>query len=244
MAVTAQLSPKIALGGFVWSTFASAAEWGIDVATQDVTTFEYAPFTASVPGMKTLQANVTAFQDFASGSLSEWLRSNVGAAQVATIAPVGDTAGNQAVITNGNVLPSTRYLNATVGAVPTTVANLQGGVIAEGLVTQSSASTISATGHTTAVQVGALTTGHTIYAAIHVLSVAGTSTPTATFQLESASTSGGSYTLRGSAGAGLTAVGGQWLSSTATTTDTWWKLAVTLSGTSPVFGVLASIAIV
>jgi hypothetical protein len=113
--------------------------------------------------------------------------------------------------------------------------------IAEGQVTRSDATNITATTTTTPVQVGALTSTLYVVAAVHVSAYSGTGTITC--QLQSASTSGGSYTNRGSAGAAISAVGAQWITATGlTVTDTWWRLNITASA-SPVATVLASIAI-
>jgi hypothetical protein len=113
--------------------------------------------------------------------------------------------------------------------------------MAEGQVTRSDATNITATTTTTPVQIGALTSSLYVVAAVHVSAYSGTGTITC--QLQSAPTSGGSYTNRGSAGAAISAVGAQWITATGlTVTDTWWRLNITASA-SPVATVLASIAI-
>lgn len=242
MAVGAVTQARIYVGGLEFTSLTNQAEAGLDVATQDVTVFG-SDFTQHVPGLKTLVFNTSGFNDWAASSLDEYLRTAFGTRRVATI-PVTTPATGGGAVVSYSLLGGKRMFNAQVGAVSSYAASMNGGIIGDGLLTQIATSSISATGHTTAVNVGALTSGSTIVAGIHVLSVSGTSTPTATFQLESASTSGGSYTLRGSAGAGMTAVGDQWLSTQTATTDAWWKLAVTVSGTTPVFSVVATIALI
>ena len=94
---------------------------------------------------------------------------------------------------------------------------------------------------TTPVQLVQLAATQYIVAAIHIFDYSGTGT--LTFQIQSSSSSGGSYTNRGSAGTALSAAGAQWLSATSiTTTNTWWRLNVTASA-SPSATVLASLAI-
>ena len=133
---------------------------------------------------------------------------------------------------------------AAAGDVPAVALTVRptGTPIAEGLVTQASTTAITATGNTTPQQVGAPIAGRTVYASIHALTVTGT-TPSATFQLASSATLGGAYTARGSAGAAITAAGGQLLSVAGPFTDAFWRLNVTVTGTTPVFAVLAAIAI-
>lgn len=242
MAVGAVTQARIYVGALEFTSFTNQAEAGVDVATQDVTCFG-TDFMTYVPGLRTIGFNTSGFNDWASGSLDEYVRTAYGTRRVTTIPVTTPATGGTAWVAYG-LLGGKRFMNAAVGAVSAYAATLNGGIAGEGLLTQIATSSISATGHTTAVNVGALTAGSTIVAGIHVLSVAGSSTPTATFQLESASSSGGSYTLRGTAGSGLTAVGDQWLSTQTATTDAWWKLAVTLSGTSPVFSAVATIALI
>lgn len=242
MAVGAVTQARIYVGGLEFTSYTNQAEAGVDVATNDVTVFG-SDYVQHVPGLRTLGFNTAGFNDWASGALDEYLRTAYGTRRVATIPVTTPATGGTAWLGYG-VLGGKRMFNAQIGGVSAYNATVNGGIPAEGLLTQIATSSISATGHTTAVNVGALTAGSTIVAGIHVLSVSGTSTPTATFQLESASSSGGSYTLRGSAGAGMTAVGDQWLSTQTATTDAWWKLAVTVSGTTPSFSVVATIALI
>ncbi len=71
MAVTAVTQARIYVGSFEFTSFSNQVEWGVDVATQDVTTFG-SDFMQYVPGLKTLMFNTQGFNDYASGSLDEW----------------------------------------------------------------------------------------------------------------------------------------------------------------------------
>lgn len=95
----------------------------------------------------------------------------------------------------------------------------------------------TSTGDGTAQQLGAITTGQRLYAAVHVLSVSGTSTPTITVEIESDSQEdfGGTPETRLSFDA-ATARGGQILRTDGTAhADTWYRPTWTVSGTSPSF---------
>jgi hypothetical protein len=93
----------------------------------------------------------------------------------------------------------------------------------------------TATGSGTAVQVGAVATGQRMWAALHVISIAGTSTPTLTVRLQSASSGGfGSPTTQATFTA-ATAIGGQFTSVAGPVTDTWWRADWTISGSTPSF---------
>lgn len=93
----------------------------------------------------------------------------------------------------------------------------------------------TATGTGTALNLGAVAAGKRLYASLHVLSVAGT-TPSLTARVESDDANGfASPTTRLTFNA-ATAVGGQILRTDGTAiTDTWWRVAWTISGTTPSF---------
>jgi hypothetical protein len=249
MAIVVPTSVVLAIDGYAVTSNVNKIDFGLQVATIDATTFGSGQFTQSVPGLKTLVATVEGFNDYATGGLDEFARSEFVSVvpSVVSLAPVGDTAGN---LGYGVRCLDIQYqpFDAALGQIAKFNFALDpSGApgIAQGLVTSSTATPISATGHTTPVQVGAITSPQTMYAFVHVLSISGTASPSIQFQLESAATSGGAYTLRGSAGTAITATGvsgGQMLSTTTVTTDSWWKLAVTVTGTTPSFTVLAVIA--
>lgn len=74
-----------------------------------------------------------------------------------------------------------------------------------------------------------------MYAALHVLSMSGTSTPTITVRVESDDNAGfTSATTRATFNA-ATAVGGQITRVAGSITDTYWRAAWTISGTTPSF---------
>jgi hypothetical protein len=93
----------------------------------------------------------------------------------------------------------------------------------------------TATGTGTGLQLGAVAAGKRLYATLHVLSVAGT-TPSITARVESSvDNTFAAPTTRLTFDA-ATAVGGQILRTDGTAiTDTWWRMAWTISGTTPSF---------
>jgi hypothetical protein len=236
----------LAVGTFNATGSVNGANWSIDTNTNTITTLADADFEKYTPGLKTINVSFTGFNDFAAGAWDEYSRANGGSAQVVTLAYDGVTAGSPAVIASG-LMPNTAGFSAAVGAVPTINPTIVGSTtvppMGEGLITRAVASgNLTSTTNTTPVEVGALTAAKYVVAAVHVFSYSGTGTITC--QLQSAATSGGSYTNRGSAGAAISAAGTQWITATGlTVTDTFWRLAITASS-SPVALVLASIAIV
>jgi hypothetical protein len=98
-------------------------------------------------------------------------------------------------------------------------------------------------GNGTGLQLGAVPTGKRVHAALHVLSVAGT-TPSITARVESSvDNTFASPTTRLTFNA-AGAVVGQILRSDGTAiTDTWWRVAWTISGTTPSFLFVATLGI-
>lgn len=101
----------------------------------------------------------------------------------------------------------------------------------------------TATGVGTGLNVGAVALNKRMYAALHVLSVAGT-TPSITARVESSvDNTFGAPTTRLTFTA-ATAVGGQILRTAGTAiTDPWWRIAWTISGTTPSFLFAATLGI-
>jgi hypothetical protein len=101
----------------------------------------------------------------------------------------------------------------------------------------------TASGTGTGLELSAVTAGKRMYAALHVLSVSGT-TPSITARVESSvDNTFASPTTRLTFTA-ATAAGGQALRTDGTAiTDTWWRIAWTISGTTPSFLFVASLGI-
>ena len=99
------------------------------------------------------------------------------------------------------------------------------------------------TGSGTGLELGAVTAGKRLYAALHVLSAAG-DTPSITASVESAADDTfASPTTRLTFDA-ATEAGGQILRTDGTAiTDTWWRVAWTISGTTPSFLFAAALGI-
>lgn len=95
----------------------------------------------------------------------------------------------------------------------------------------------SSSGDGTALQLGAVAAGKRLYAALHVLSVSGTSTPTITVEIESDSQQdfAGTPETRLSFSA-ATAAGGQLLRTDGSAhADTWYRPTWTITGGTPSF---------
>lgn len=107
--------------------------------------------------------------------------------------------------------------------------------MARGVVMHPPGTARTSTGTGTGLQLGAVPAGDRLYAALHVLSVSG-STPSITARVESsADNTFASPTTRLTFTA-ATAAGGQILRTDGSAiTDTWWRVAWTISGSTPSF---------
>ncbi|MGJ5897967.1 hypothetical protein ACSCBZ_39375 [Streptomyces niveiscabiei] len=93
----------------------------------------------------------------------------------------------------------------------------------------------TATGTGTGLQLGAVPAGRRLHAALHVLSAAGT-TPSLTARVESAPDNTFAAPTTRLTFTPATASGGQILRTDGTAiTDTWWRIAWTITGTTPSF---------
>jgi len=101
----------------------------------------------------------------------------------------------------------------------------------------------TASGTGTGLELGAVAADKRLYAAVHVLSVAGT-TPSITARVESDDNSGFTSATTRLTFTATGAVGGEALRTDGTAiTDTWWRIAWTISGTTPSFLFAAALGI-
>ncbi|MGW1000743.1 hypothetical protein [Streptomyces sp. NPDC002520] len=99
------------------------------------------------------------------------------------------------------------------------------------------------TGTGTSLNLGAVLAGKRLHAALHVLSVAGT-TPSLTARVESSVDNTFSAPTTRLTFTAATTVGGQILRTAGTAiTDPWWRVAWTISGTTPSFLFVATLGI-
>jgi hypothetical protein len=242
MAVAPAVNAKLVLGSFDLSQLTQSADWGAEYDELDISSIGGGGFAAKAVGLAAYSLTMNVYQDFAA-SVNDYLRTNLGSVQVASLAYLGDTAGNDAELARG-LLNGHRVFNASVGQVPMVNPHLAGAglTVARGKVVASSATAITATGNTVGQQLIAVPAGQNLYGAVHVLSASGT-TPSATFQMQSSTTLGGAYTNRGAASSAFTAPGSTMLAAAGAITDTFYRLQYTIAGTTPSFSVLAVFAV-
>lgn len=178
------------------------------------------------------------------GAVDDALWAQLGGVGPWTVCPVAaNTAGDLCYMANMDT-GSYKLLGAPGDIAPWEAEASTAGPIARGVLLNPPGTARTATGTGTIVDFGTTwPAGKTMYASLHVLSVSGTSTPTATFRVESASVVGfGSPTTRITFAA-ATARGAQMLSVAGPITDQFVRAAWTITGTTPSFLAVVTVGI-
>lgn len=151
-----------------------------------------------------------------------------------TACPDNAAVGDLAYITQ--CLRSSYALGGSVGDVaPWSGKGASAWPLVRGQMAHPAGTARTSTGTGTGVQLGAVSTGKRLYAALHVLSASGT-TPSITARIESDDNSGFTTPTTQLTFTAATAAGGEALRTTGSAiTDTWWRVAWTISGTTPSF---------
>lgn len=151
-----------------------------------------------------------------------------------TACPDNATVGDLAYITQ--CLRSSYSLGGSIGDVaPWSGKGASAWPLVRGQMAHPAGTARTTTGVGTAVQLGAVTAGKRLYAALHVLSVAGT-TPSITARIESDNAVGFPSATTQLTFTAANAAGGEALRTTGgAITDDWFRVAWTITGTTPSF---------
>lgn len=242
MTVTALYPAALRIGGHLTSLVASGIVAGIDVTEKEKPTFGMVPFLEVVAGMRRFNVSTDAWQDWAAGGTDELARSYIGTLQAYSLAPEGDLAGNTALVGRA-LLKTYKPVSAKVGEIATLELDKAGnGVAGEGRLSIDGASTRTATVTGTAVQLGAVPAGKSVFASCHLSTYAGTITGV-TFTLQGDNAVGFPSPVTLATSATLTGVGGAFLIAAGAVTDDWFRVVATPAGGAPSFVVAAAIAV-
>lgn len=188
-----------------------------------------------IAGLKSGQFDLSLMADFADDGLDERLYSYLGEKDIPQSFSVGSADGSP-----GYTMKSlaTSYVPMQGAPGELAMASLSGsssGAIARGMLIHpdTTARTSSSTG--TAWEVGALASGQTLYAGLHVIEATGT-TPTLAVKVQSDTTGFPSATDRITFSTATDTANRYQLSSVAgAVTDTFWRVSYTIGGTDPSF---------
>lgn len=159
-----------------------------------------------------------------------------------TVCPNDSVVGALAYVTSG--MRTDYKVGDTVGEVAPWSGSVKSSwPLVRGQIAHPPGTARTATGNGTVLNLGAITAGKRLYAAVHVLSAAGT-TPSITLSVESDDAAGMTTPTTRLTFAAATAPGGQILRTDGTAiTDTHYRVAWTVSGTTPSFMFAVSLGI-
>jgi hypothetical protein len=159
-----------------------------------------------------------------------------------TVCPTDSTVGALAYITSG-MRADYKVGDAVGETAPWSGTVKSSWPLVRGQIAHPPGTARTATGVGTALQLGAVPAGKRLYAALHVLSVAGT-TPSITARIESDDAAGFASPTTQLTFTAANAPGGQILRGSGTAvTDTYYRVAWTITGTTPSFMFAVSLGI-
>lgn len=206
------------------------------VDTKPSTTFASNGWTERKPTVRGAQVMHIGFWDAGNGGLpDDRAFADLGTSNPYTACP---TAG----LTAADLCYLTKFVESEYEAfgahgdlIPYSIKGKADVPLVRGQILHPGATARTATGSGTAVQIGAVPAGQRMYAALHVISISGTGSPTLTVRLQSAPTNGFASPTTQATFTAATLIGGQFTSVAGAITDTWWRADWTISGTTPSF---------
>jgi hypothetical protein len=242
MAILSFTSPTIWVG--LSDLSANATEVALDFTAADLnsTNFASGGWETHLAGLRSAKANVKGLWDAGTANLpDDLLFGEVGVGGVPmTVAPLGATVAN--VCYMGTFLRPTYKTGGKVGELlQFDSPSVADSPLVRGQIASVVAKTV--TGTTASLNLGAVGATQRIYAAIHVLTATGT-TPSLTVTVQSDTATGFPAPTTVVTGAAILVPGFQWLTGpVGASANTWQRLSLTISGTTPSFLLYAAIGI-
>lgn len=233
---------KVFYGGRDLSGILNQLALANEVDLQDATVFGDT-YKRRLAGLYSPSMNLNGYWESASGtdSADSDLFGTFGAGpKLVSASPEGAVKGDVAY--SMNVEQASYNPGASLGEIFAFSLAVQGsGELLRGTVMEFG--TFSATANGTARQLGAVSSTQKVYSALHVLSASGT-LPTLTVTVESDTASAFTSPVTRMTHTQFTAVGAELKSINGPVTDDWWRLVVTIGGTTPAFKLAGFIAVV
>lgn len=211
------------------------AELSAEVEEKDTTVYTSGGYKELIGGLASSEIEAEGFWEAGDDSKvddASW--SQMGGNGPWTIAPLGAAVGDLAYLTKA--LRSEYKILGEVGDVAPWTAKASGSwPVARGQVAHPPGTARTSSGTGTSINLGAVAAGKRLYAALHVLSVSGT-TPSLTVEIESDTATGFPSAVTALTFTAATAISGQTLRTDGTAlTDSWFRAKWTITGTTPSF---------
>lgn len=236
MAVDFWQDMSILVGSIETAGNAKSAVLATTVAELDTTPLSTTGWRTLIGGNKSGSVDMQFMTDAVDAGIDDVLWSYLAVADVPKSFVRGSADGSLAYLMRGIPLSYTPIEGAPgelamgrISGASSTGPVVRGKLLHPG----STARTTSSAG--TARQLGTVASTKRLYAALHVLSVSGSATPTLTVKVQSDNAEGFPSATDQITFTGATAVGYQWSSVPGSITDDWWRVSWTISGTSPSF---------
>lgn len=246
MAVLSLTDAEILAGPFRLTGRSNAVDFQMTSAELDVTNFDSSGWNESIGGLSTMACSVDGFYDAAAIetgglTLDEELFGQLAGSQIPLTIAATKAAGSVAYVA-GTKRGSLKMLGS-IGAVASVSSDMWGdGIVGRGHIHQPANTTVTTTGTTTGIQLGAVADGQTLVIGYHVLSLTGTS-PTIAIVVQSDDNSGFTTAAsQHSTGTLSTATSG-YVTVAGPITDDWFRVSYTVGGTTPVIRFAVSIGL-
>jgi hypothetical protein len=236
------LTPTVLLDARIYLESADLTGWSNKVETaasaaeEDATTFGSQGWHERAGGERDTDVSLEGFFEQLDVSRpDDMFWANLGSNQAAlTVAPTSGAAGVLAYLSRVQVMDYKP--GASVGKLLGWSSSVKGNwPFVRGMILHPQGTARTSTGAGTGFQLGAVSAAQRMYCCLHVLSVAGTSTPTITVSLQSSVDNTFAAPTTRITFTPDTALDGQALSVLGAVTDQWWRAAWTISGTTPSF---------
>lgn len=234
MAKLVLLNTRLFAAGADLTGVTNKAEISAEVEAKDATTFASAGAKEFLGGLASSTITAEGFFEAGDpGKVDDVAFAQRGALGPWSVCPIAATDG--ALVYFTNALETNYTLGGAVGDIAPYKANAQGSWrVVRGNIAHPVATARTTSGTGTSNQLGAVPEGKHLYAALHVLSVSGT-TPSLTVTVGSDNATGFPSSTTQITFDAATAVGGQIKRVAGPITDDWFRAAWTISGTSPSF---------
>ncbi len=235
---------RLFAGGADFTSRSNKVELAVDFEAKDATNFGSAGWKEVMGGLaSTALVGEGQWEAGDVGKVDDRLWAALGTVAGFTVCPDAAAVGDLAWLTQA--LQAKYALGGQVGDIaPWNAAFAGAWPLARGKVLHPPATARTVTGNGTAVEIAATAADQHVYATLHVLSVAGTDTPTLTVEVKSDVDAlfNGSETSRITFSA-ATALGGQIQRLAGPVTDTFYRVTHTISGTNPSFLYLCALGV-
>lgn len=240
MAVNVQTNVRLFAGGADLTSRSNKVEINAEVETKDSTNYGSAGWKEVIGGLA--DSTLTGEGQWEAGDLGKvddqaWAA--MGAVNGYTSCPDGAVVGGVAWLIKA--LEASYKLGGQVGEVAPWATSVKGTwPVARGVVLHPPGTARTTTGTGTATEITAVAANQFLYATLHVLSIAGTGTPTVTVKIQSSVDNTFASPTDVITFTGATAIGGQISRAAGAITDTWFRAQWTISGSTPSMLFIAS----